>query len=281
MNINTIFNNNSSFEDIYKIKSSWEIPYSINKNIQSKIKEIIEYGSLPEVLEEKNIEFKQRYLVNYKDTYLEKDIRGTVNIGDLTSYSNLLTLLASQSGSLIVKKELKEKTGIAFDTLNRYLSILKGSYILLELEPYIFSASKRLVKSSKSYFFDNGILALLTGFLSFDQLISTGLIGSRFENVVINELIKCIAPYYPFVEFYFWRSSGGKEIDFIIDFKEKIIPVEIKWTNNAKNIKTSSLTGFLKDYKKAKYGIVVYNGDFLIDKEKKIIFLPFSHFAFF
>lgn len=278
LGINQIFNPKSSFENLLKQKSNWELPFSVLENNKLLINEIIEYGSLPEVLELDNKEQKQRYLSNYRDTYLEKDIRISTNIGDLQSYSNLLTLLASQNGSLIVKKDLKEKIGIAYNTLDRYLSILKATYILTELEPYIFSASRRLVKALKSYFFDNGIIALLTGFLTYEQLLGTGLIGTRFESTVLNEIIKKLKPDFPFVDFYFWRSSGGLEIDLIIDFKEKIIPCEIKWTDDIKQIKINTLVTFLKDYKRAYYGVVIYNGDFFIDKKNKIIFLPFLHF---
>lgn len=281
LGIKQIFNPKGSFSNLLKNQKKWNIPLSTVSKIKSLVNEVIEYGALPEVLELNNIEKKQRYLLNYRDTYLEKDIRAGLDIGDLKSYSNLLTLLASQTGSLVVKKELKQKIGIAYNTLDRYLSILKATYILTELEPYIFSASKRLVKSSKNYFFDNGLLALLTGFLTFEQLIASGLVGNRFENMVINELIKRIKPYFPIADFYFWRSSSGNEVDLVIDFKEKIIPCEIKWTSNINQVKTTSLVNFLQDYKKAPYGVVIYNGDFFMDKQNKIIYLPVSHLFYF
>ena len=281
LEINKIFNSKTSFQDLIKYKERWDIPTSLHIFSKPLINELIEYGSLPEILELNETEDKQRFLTNYRDTYLERDIRADTNVGDLARYSNLLTLLGSQSGSLIVKKDLKEKAGIAYDTLDNYLSILKATYILQELEPYIFSASKRLVKSSKCYFFDNGILALLTGFLNFEQLLTTGLIGNRFENMVINEIIKKINPSFPITDFFFWRSAGGKEIDLIIDFKEKIIPCEIKWTDNISQVKIGALINFLKDYKKALYGVVIYNGEFFIDKTHKIVYLPIAHLLYF
>lgn len=276
--VNSIFNPKTTYKQLLKEMQNLSLLTSTLKRARQLINEVIEYGALPEIFEREDIEQKQRYLINYKDTYLEKDIRGEVNIGDLKSYSNLLTLLASQTGSLIVKKILKEKVGIAYNTLDRYLSVLNSTYILNELEPYIFSASRRLVKSSKCYFFDNGLLALLTGFLTFDQLLSTGLVGNRFENMVINEIIKKVKPYFPIADFYFWRSSSGKEVDLIVDFKEKVIPCEIKWTSNFKQVEINSLVSFLNDYKSADYGVVIYNGDFFLDKENKIFYLPITHF---
>ena len=105
--------------------------------------------------------------------------------------------------------------------------------------------------------------------------------GRRVYIEIINELIKKIKPFYPIADFFFWRSSGGKEVDLVIDFKEKIIPCEIKWTNNPKLIDTNHLVDFLNDYKKAEYGVVIYNGDFYMDKTKKIIYLPFSHLLYY
>lgn len=274
-----ILNPTISFEKFLGAKKFFELPYGRNQVLKSTIKEIIEFGSLPEILELSDIERKYRYLRNYRDTYLEKDIKGSLNIGDLKGYSNLLIVLGSQIGNLVIKNELAVKTGLTTNTINKYLSILENTYILNFLNPYIFSASKRLIKSQKEYIFDNGVISLLNGFISYEQLILTGLIGSRFENLVLYELKKKLEPYFVHVDFYFWRSSSGNEIDLIIDFKEKIIPCEIKWADNPKQIKVKALKEFLKEYKKSLYGLVIYNGEFHIDKEDKIIYLPFANLA--
>lgn len=281
LKLHEILNPGISFDNFIKLKKYLELPFEKNQHLKKTIREIIEFGSLPEVLEIQDTERKHRYLRNYKDTYLEKDIKGSLNIGDLIGYSNLLTILGSQVGNLVVKNELAEKVGLTTNTVNKYLSTLENTYILSFLNPYIFSASKRLVKSSKVYMFDSGIISLLNGFINYEQLILTGLIGSRFENIVIYELRKKLEPYFVHVDFYFWKSSGGLEIDLIIDFKERIIPCEIKWTNNIEQIKTKALKEFLKDYKKALYGLVIYNGEFYIDKEEKIIYLPFANLCTF
>ena len=63
--------------------------------------------------------------------------------------------------------------------------------------------------------------------------------GAMAENYVHNELLQ--GHYHP----YFWRSGNSAEVDFLIERKGKIIPVEVK---SAENTMAKSYRAFCKQY---------------------------------
>jgi predicted AAA+ superfamily ATPase len=76
----------------------------------------------------------------------------------------------------------------------------------------------------------------------------------------------------------FWRTSGGAEVDCVIDLGTKVIPIEIKSSKTTTASDVRGLKNFLAEYKKqASVGYVITMGE---RKEKiadNIIALPWSH----
>jgi len=108
------------------------------------------------------------------------------------------------------------------------MSILETSYIIFHLKPYYRNFNKRLIKSSKIYFYDTGLVCSLLGIKDVKQINTHYLRGSLFENLVIAELKK---QYYNNAvpdSMYFWRDSSGNEIDCIVEKTDKLDIIEIK-----------------------------------------------------
>jgi len=66
-------------------------------------------------------------------------------------------------GQLLNYTGLANDAGISPNTAKAWLSILESSYILYRLQPFHRNFNKRLVKSSKLYFYDTGIACSLLG----------------------------------------------------------------------------------------------------------------------
>ena len=72
---------------------------------------------------------------------------------------------------------------------------------------------------------------------------------------------------------YFWGSQKGKEIDFLIDLKNKFIPIEVKFQNN---ISPSDYFTMKKVFQK---GILITKNTLF--KKDNIIALPIESFLLF
>ena len=143
-----------------------------------------------------------------------------------------------------------------------------------EIYPYINSTIKRVVKSPKGYLINNGIISYLTGIYDLSILTQTGLIGHRFENWLLNELLVWTDAQVEHDTIYFWRTTGGSEVDFVVSIGAQIIPIEVTYSTHALPKKARHLKEFIEREPKAKWGIYVYNGNFQIDHSHKIIYLP-------
>ena len=63
--------------------------------------------------------------------------------------------------------------------------------------------------------------------------------GAITENYVANQLVQ------NGYDLYYWESTSGSEVDFIIIKDEKIIPIEVK---SSEKIRSKSLNTFIKQY---------------------------------
>lgn len=164
----------------------------------------------------------------YVSTYVEKDVRQLKNIGDLSLFEKFLQLLAGRVGQLVNLTSLANDVGTSHNTIESWLSLLEASYIIYRLKPYYKNLGKRVMKSSKVYFYDTGLLCYLLGINSEEFLGKHYALGSIFENLVINEFKKHIFNNKLRSKLYFYRDSNGNEVDLLVDSGEVTVGIEIK-----------------------------------------------------
>lgn len=246
--------------------------YRFQKEIQKELAEALVWGSFPQVVQYQDPEARRIYLQNYKETYLEKDIRPIEWVGDLHSYSNLLTLLAESEGNLIQYKQLSQTVGIAHQTLKKYLSLLEATFLQYFLYPYIFHAKRRLQKAPKTFFADLGLVSLLSNFFDYEALVKTGAIGHRFESFVIGEVRKHLFHFQKPGDCFFWRTSGGVEVDCVFR-GARLIPIEAKFSETTPQKSLKDLKQFMSDYA-CPYGVLFYNGPFDYRQVEKVFLIP-------
>lgn len=165
---------------------------------------------------------------SYIQTYVEKDVRMMKNIGDMNTFIRFVQLCAGRTGQLLNYACLASDAGISPNTAKAWLSILESSYIVYQLSPYHRNFNKRIMKSSKLYFYDTGVACSLLGIKDEDQVALHYMKGALFENLVINEYIKRSIHRGEKPEIYFWQDSQGKGIDCLLVDRENIVPIEIK-----------------------------------------------------
>lgn len=204
-----------------------------------------------------------RWYLDYIETYVERDVRQVSNITDLNTFRKFIRLCAGRVGQLINYASLASDCGIDQRTAKSWLSVLEASYIIFFLPPHHANFNKRLIKSSKLYFYDAGLACALLNIESYEQVHTHYLRGNLVETLVIAEIVK---HYYnngkrPY-NISFWQNQVGNEVDCIIEQNNVLVPVEIK---SGKTIGTDFFAGLLYWYSLAKdastHGYVIYGGD--------------------
>jgi len=198
----------------------------------------------------------------YIQTYVERDVRLMRNIGDINTFIQFTRLCSGRLGQLLNVASLASDAGISPNTAKSWLSILESSYVLYRLQPYHRNLNKRVVKSTKLYFYDTGVACSLLALRDESQVSLRYMKGALFENLIINEFIKRSYNRGDNRQPYFWQDNHGMEIDCLLENGESITPIEIK---AGKTVSSSyfdnlkywrSLTALPEDQ-----GFVVYGGD--------------------
>ena len=170
----------------------------------------------------------QDFFPYYIQTYVERDVRLIVNLGDINGFIGFVKLCAGRIGQLINYASLANDAGVSPNTAKNWVSVLEASYIIYRIQPFHKNYNKRITKQNKLYFYDTGLACSLLNIQSSEQLKGHYLKGGLFENFVITEIIKSYFNNGKEHDLYFWRDNKGKEIDCIIDTPTQAIPVEIK-----------------------------------------------------
>jgi len=168
------------------------------------------------------------WLSDYVQTYLQRDVRALVNVGDMERFERFLRLVAGRTGQLLNYSALANDCGLSVDTAKRWVSVLKTSFVVFLLAPHHRNFNKRIIKSPKLYFYDTGLACHLLGIQDDEQLQTHPLRGALFENLIVAEIAKTYHHHRLQPPLYFWRDQTGHEIDLLIEHGNDLFPVEIK-----------------------------------------------------
>jgi len=171
------------------------------------------------------------WLRNYLATYIERDVRQILNIGDMVAFERFITLAAARTGNLLNYSDIGRDAQITHHTAKAWFSILQTSFVVHFLEPYYKNFGKRVIKSPKLFFYDTGLLCALLSINSVQELMHNPLRGAIFETFILSEIMKYYFNRGLKPPVYFWRDVQGHEVDCVIEKSfGNILPIEIKST---------------------------------------------------
>jgi len=196
------------------------------QELKEKLKEMLVFGSYPDVVTAKTIEKKKIILEELTNSYLLKDILEFDRIKNSKVLLDLLRLLAFQIGSEVSLTELGQKVGLDHKTVARYLDILEKTFVLYNVRGYSRNLRKEIVKKSKYYFYDNGIRNTLIA--NFNDLNLRNDIGELWENFIFIERMKKRNYNKIYANVYFWRTWDKEEIDIVEERDGKLFGFECK-----------------------------------------------------
>ena len=204
-------------------------------------------GSFPDVFyrDEKS---RKDFYDSYIRTYLERDVKQLINVGDEVSFLTFLKVLAARTGQLLNMADIAKDVRVSEPTVKKWISVLQASGIIYMLQPYFKNITKRLTKTPKMYFLDTGLASFLAGWTA-PEALETGISsGAFFETFVISEILKSYWHNGEKPDLYFFRDEKNNEIDLLIHKNGKYYPIEIKKhaTPNKNDITSFNIFGKLE-----------------------------------
>ena len=143
-------------------------------------------------------------------------------------------------------------------------------------KPYVsllFGARQGVLSSPRFCFFDLGVRHAAAGLPPEPNVVLANP-GPLLEQWVAAELWKRLG-YLGEGHLSYFRTKTGVEVDFIVEHRGKLIPIEVKWTDRPDASDARHLRGFLRDHKKvASIGYVVCRCQAPLQLHEQVTALP-------
>lgn len=228
-------------------------------------------GSMPKIIT--SDVSRERYYMDYVNTYLEKDIKDLSQVGKLSEFGNFLVYMAARTGQELKYSEIASAIGISAPTAREWVSILERSGVIYILHPYFSNITRRLVKTPKIYFMDTGLAAYLCRWPNAATLESGAMDGAFFETYVVSEILKSYYNMGKQPDLYYYRDVDKKEIDLLKADGQSVYPIEIKKSKNPSD--PDKNFGALAQLKlSVKPGLVICMSDTLVPLKRDVWLCP-------
>ena len=231
-------------------------------------------GFMPSLLRMETPEAVLRWWEGYIGTYLERDLRQLSQIDSLPDFRRFMVTLALRCGQMLNQTEVSRDTGISQPSIHRYINLLETTYLVERLPAFALNRTKRLIKSPKIIWGDPGLVSFLAGYYKPEALKSAREAGCIFECMVYLHLHALSQLLVPRPRMFYWRTTTGKEVDFVLEWGRKLLAVEVKLSSKPRFSDTENLRLFMDEYPETSAGILIYTGNEIKIMHEKIVAIP-------
>lgn len=198
---------------------------------------------------------------------LTEDAPKIFKIDKVGEFSSLYKIISKDTGNLFELLNMAREIGINKATLHNYIYYLEHLFLIKLVYNYTKKIRKQYRIQKKIYVaspnFTCNELSIGSNSPSFSLIL-----GNLAETAVFQLL------NYHYNEIFFWKHRE-KEIDFIVEGKNKIMAIEVKYVNTILPKHLNNMFNFMKQNKLKQGIIITKNKAGLSDtKEHSIVYVP-------
>jgi predicted AAA+ superfamily ATPase len=185
-------------------------------------------GGFPESLLAKSDADSLSWHQSFVRSYLELDVPMFAPRMPRETVGRLWSMLVHAQGTPLNQSRLASSLAVSTPAVGRYVDLLVDLLPVRRLRPWSGNASKRLVRTPKTYVRDSGLVHALLELETPNQLLGHPVAGPSWEGFVIENLIAAAGdlrtPSY-------YRTEDGAEVDLVFERAGKVeLAIEIKRT---------------------------------------------------
>jgi predicted AAA+ superfamily ATPase len=207
----------------------------------------VETGGFPRALAAPQ-ERRLGLLNDYVKVFANRDIRELLAIESSDRFEQFTRLVAARTGQVLNISGLSTDLGIPVTTVRRWLGALERSFMVELIPAYSRNAGQRVIKAPKLFMADSA-LALAAA----QEPEPTGF---HLENLIANDLMVW-RDATPGRLVHHWRTQSGQEVDFVVEQRRRLLPVELKAANTVGNSDARHLRVFLQNHPASVRGILL------------------------
>lgn len=234
------------------------------------------YGLLPMAV---TGEHPQKYLETYVQAYIREEVLQEGLTRNISAFSRFLEVASCSQGALINTSEIAREVGVDRQVINNYFDILEDLLLSSRIAPFTKRAKRRMIIHPKFYFFDAGVYRTVRPMGPLDAREEAE--GVALETLFLQHL-QALNDYLELqYDIYFWRTSIGQEVDFIVYGEKGFHAFEVKSSAQITDKSLKGLKVFQEDYPEAKLHLInvgkqreYRNGINIISMQEALIDLP-------
>ena len=243
-----------------------KLPYSDRKpEVKKAFNEYLKYGGFPEVVKENDEQLKQEILQEYYSTIFRRDIVERCKVENIEGLKDFYKLRTDNFASKMTYSQSKNNLkslghDMSKNTVKKYLSYAKNSFLLFELERYTPKTKSRMRYPRKIYPIDTGLVNAVR--FNFSENL-----GQALETLVFLQLKR-----QENGEIFYYEEDG--ECDFIIqegNNVEKAVQVTESLSQNNRDREIDGMIEALENFDLEKGLILTEDFQETLEKEGKTV----------
>ena len=205
------------------------------------------YGLLPAAVANTD---PKKFLESYVQTYLREEVLQEGLTRNIGAFSRFLEIASFSQGNILNFSEIARELSLNRLMVANYFEILEDLLLAKRINVFTHRSKRKMVAHQKFYFFDVGVYRSLRPMGPLD--IKEESDGAALETLFFQSLL-AINDYFNLdYKIYFWRTSTGIEVDFVIYGPCGLHAFEIKRSSQVTNKALRGLKNFKKDYPESK-----------------------------
>jgi predicted AAA+ superfamily ATPase len=214
----------------------------------------IRFGQLPGALKSAA---PDAHLASYVRTYLREEVQEEGLTRRLGNFARFLETASFSQGSPLNVSAVAREAALDRKVVDNYFGILEDLLIGHRLPAFTKRARRRLTSHPKFYFFDAGVYRSIRPMGPLDSPEEAE--GACLETLCYQELRAVNDALGLGYDLYYWRTSDGTEVDFVLYGKAGILAFEVKRAARYTAKDLSGLRSFKRDYPSARC-FLLYGG---------------------
>ncbi len=213
------------------------------------------------------------YLATYVDIYLREEVMQEGLTRNVSAFARFLEVASFSQGAVINATEIAREVGVNRQVIQNYFSILNDLLLAHTLPAFTKKSKRRLITTNKFYYFDAGVYTQLRpkGILDAPSEIA----GMGLETLFYQSILALIDYDRLNIQVFYWRTTTGTEVDFVVYGEDKLLAFEIKHTQTITPKMLHGLKQFKQDYPMAEL-FLVYTGADILHLSQNITALPIT-----
>jgi predicted AAA+ superfamily ATPase len=250
----------------------WRTPLK-NRFAPADLMTRLAFGELPGVCVAAERD-RKALLHTYAIVHLEEEIRREALVKDWAAFLRFLHLAARESGQIVNYAAISRESGISQPTVKSYYQLLEDMFVGFHVPAWSKSPRKGVLSTPRFFLFDLGVRHAAAG-LEASRATVRADPGPLFEQWVGVELWKRLQ-YLGRGGLYYQRTKDGAEVDFVVEHRGELTPIEVKWTERPARTDCRHLLTFLRENKTARRALLVCRCPRPMQLDERVVALPWS-----